>query len=288
MVKPEKSKRARSSSSAQPSRKTRANSSSSAPIGRRPLRLDDHKYTRGVVAVAAGSQRYPGAATLAVGGARRGGAGYVNFLSKSNSLIQQIIHQYPDVVPIRDLHDPRIDAVVVGPGGITLKKLPVTARVVLDGAAMKLVLDSKSNLGTVSGTRQMNQLIVLTPHEGELREIGFSKPSTKIERLSIAQKIADQLSVIVVLKGKQTIIAAPNLKIIIDSKGGPELATAGTGDVLAGLIGAFLASWRPENLKEAQNVVAAAVQLHSKAGSYAAKKYSSVVATDILESLAYC
>ncbi len=249
--------------------------------GRRPLEKEDHKYKRGVVAVAAGSERFPGAATLAVGGARRGGAGYVKFVSKSAPLIQQVINQFPDVVPIRELLNQKIDSLVVGPGGVSLRKLPAIPLVVLDGAAMKLAVQ-------VIPSKRTNQIIVLTPHEGELNLIGYVMPKNYKERALVAQKVADELNVVIVLKGSKTIIAAPNLKSIVDEIGGAELATAGSGDVLAGLIGAFLASWKPEDLSTAQKVVAAAVKLHSKAGVHAAKKYSCVVATDLLESLAHC
>ena len=249
--------------------------------GRRPLEKEDHKYKRGVVAVAAGSERFPGAATLAVGGARRGGAGYVKFVSKSAPLIQQVINQFPDVVPIRELLNQKIDSLVVGPGGVSLRKLPAIPLVVLDGAAMKLAVQ-------VIPSKRTNQIIVLTPHEGELNLIGYVMPKNYKERALVAQKVADELNVVIVLKGSKTIIAAPNLKLIVDEIGGAELATAGSGDVLAGLIGAFLASWKPEDLSTAQKVVAAAVKLHSKAGVHAAKKYSCVVATDLLESLAHC
>ena len=249
--------------------------------GRKPLEKEDYKYKRGVVAVAAGSERFPGAATLAVGGARRGGAGYVKFVSKSAPLIQQVINQFPDVVPIRELLNQKIDSLVVGPGGVSLRKLPAIPLVVLDGAAMKLAVQ-------VIPSKRTNQIIVLTPHEGELNLIGYVMPKNYKERTLVAQKVADELNVVIVLKGSKTIIAAPNLKSIVDEIGGAELATAGSGDVLAGLIGAFLASWKPEDLSTAQKVVAAAVKLHSKAGVHAAKKYSCVVATDLLESLAHC
>lgn len=248
--------------------------------GRKPVAVHDHKYLRGVVAVAAGSERFPGAASLAIGGARRGGAGYVKFLTKSTSLTQQVILSFPDVVPIKNLEGQKIDALVVGPGAVTLRKLPNLSRLVLDSSAMKLAKSNKSRL--------VNQIIVITPHEGELAMLGYQRPQNSKERTLIAQKIADELQVIVVLKGHKTIIAAPGCKAKIDSLGTSELATAGSGDVLAGLIGSFLASWRPNDFPAGQKVVAAAVNLHSKAGVLAANKYSSVVATDLLESLAYC
>ena len=218
---------------------------------------------------------------MAVGGARRGGAGYVKFVGKTESLNHLVVSQFPDVVPIKNLVNQRVDALVVGPGVVLIKKLPQVSRIVLDSTALKLALNNaKSN--------DKDKIIVVTPHEGELKLLGYPKPVSITERSKIAQQIADDLNVVVVLKGNKTVIAAPMQKLIIDHIGGPELATAGSGDVLAGLIGAFLASWRPDDLKSAQRVVAAAVNLHSRAGAVAARKYSCVVATDLLESLAYC
>ena len=233
------------------------------------------------MAVVAGSPDFPGAALLTVGGARRGGAGYVKFVGKTESLNHLVVSQFPDVVPIKNLVNQRVDALVVGPGAVSIKKLPEVSRIVLDSTALKLALNNAQSI-----TR--NQIIVVTPHEGELKILGYPKPTVHSERSKVAQQIADNLNVIVVLKGNKTVIAAPKQKLIIDRLGGPELATAGSGDVLAGVIGAFLASWRPDDLKSAQKVVADAVNLHSKAGAVAAQKYSCVVATDLLESLAYC
>ncbi|MEY3325783.1 MAG: hypothetical protein RL694_670, partial [Actinomycetota bacterium] len=250
---------------------------------------------RGVVAVVAGSARFPGAAVLTVGGARRGGAGYVKFFAKSGELSKMVLQNFPDVAPIKSLINEKIDALVVGPGAVSLRSLPNLTPVVLDGAAMSLAVNSKAKR---LGKKDQGQIIVLTPHEGELKKIGYQISqnsnerftSTQIEkaRKEVAQKIAEELQVIVVLKGNRTVIAAPGKKPIIDLIGGSELATAGSGDILAGLIGAFLASWKPENLDAAQKVVADAVKLHSKAGKHAKKSRSAVVAIDILESLAHC
>lgn len=262
---------------------------------RRALKPYDHKYSRGVVAVVAGSEAYPGAAILTVGAARRGGVGYVKFFTKSREIAKMVLQSFPDVVPIKNLSNEKIDALVVGPGAISLRTLPNLTPVVLDGAAISLGVTSKAKR---LGKKGNAQIIVLTPHEGELNKIGYQIPnkqnqkltSAQIEkaRIEIAQKIAEDLQVIVVLKGKRTVVAAPDRKPIIDALGGPELATAGSGDILAGLIGAFLASWKPVDLDAAQKVVANAVKLHSKAGKHAKKSRSAVVATDILESLAQC
>lgn len=255
---------------------------------RRPLHKSDHKYSRGVVAIIAGSKKYPGAGVLTVGGARRGGVGYVKFINKNSDATNLVLGNFPDVVPIDDLQNERVDALVVGPGATTIKSMPMKIPVVLDSGALVLARSTKA-------LRDPQQIVVVTPHEGELKSLGFSLAQDKESafalkeaRITTAQRISDELNVITVLKGHRTVIAAPHCTPIIDTLGGPELAVAGSGDILAGLIGAFLASWKPVNFQEAQNTVAAAVHLHSQAGKHAARSHSVVVATDILESLAHC
>ena len=273
---------------------------------RRPLHKSDHKYSRGVVAIIAGSKKYPGAGVLTVGGARRGGVGYVKFINKNSDATNLVLGNFPDVVPIDDLQNERVDALVVGPGATTIKSMPMKIPVVLDSGALALARSTKA-------LRDPQQIVVVTPHEGELKSLGFSLAQDKESdisahdkvssvsarnkksafalkeaRITTAQRVSDELNVISVLKGHRTVIAAPHCTPIIDTLGGPELAVAGSGDILAGLIGAFLASWKPVNFQEAQNTVAAAVHLHSQAGKHAARSHSVVVATDILESLAHC
>jgi ADP-dependent NAD(P)H-hydrate dehydratase / NAD(P)H-hydrate epimerase len=273
---------------------------------RRPLHKSDHKYSRGVVAIIAGSKKYPGAGVLTVGGARRGGVGYVKFINKNSDATNLVLGNFPDVVPIDDLQNERVDALVVGPGATTIKSMPMKIPVVLDSGALALARSTKA-------LRDSQQIVVVTPHEGELKSLGFSLAQDKESdisahdkvssvsarnkksafalkeaRITTAQRVSDELNVITVLKGHRTVIAAPHCTPIIDTLGGPELAVAGSGDILAGLIGAFLASWKPVNFQEAQNTVAAAVHLHSQAGKHAARSHSVVVATDILESLAHC
>ena len=273
---------------------------------RRPLHKSDHKYSRGVVAIIAGSKKYPGAGVLTVGGARRGGVGYVKFINKNSDATNLVLGNFPDVVPIDDLQNERVDALVVGPGATTIKSMPMKIPVVLDSGALALARSTKA-------LRDSQQIVVVTPHEGELKSLGFSLAQDKESdisahdkvssvsarnkksafalkeaRITTAQRVSDELNVITVLKGHRTVIAAPHCTPIIDTLGGPELAVAGSGDILAGLIGAFLASWKPVNFQEAQKTVAAAVHLHSQAGKHAARSHSVVVATDILESLAHC
>ena len=224
------------------------------------LPIDANKYTRGVVGVSAGSEKFPGAAILCLGGARRGGAGYVKYLSEFKSITKIVTSTYPDVVSVLDWHDEKLDALVVGPGSPRISNIPRDISLVLDSAAIAFV-DVKRN-----------PITVLTPHEGELKYLGYSLGS----RYETAQRISDELG---------AIVAAPRLPQRIDEIGGTELATAGSGDILAGIIGSMLASWKPTGIAQAQEVVFKAVQMHSMAGKIARRSHNPVVAPDILQAL---
>lgn len=243
---------------------------------RRKLNKTDNKYSRGVVAVAAGSNKFPGAAILTVGGARRGNAGYVKFLTSSSRLTDLVIAKFPDCVPITSLKNERVDVLVAGSGGSKVNTIPRDIPVVLDGEMIKFVKSKDF--------KKRSAYSVITPHEGELRFLDkkYSKQIKKLARREIAEDIANKYGVIVVLKGNQTIIAGPG-KSKVDSIGGAELATAGSGDVLAGLIGSILAS----NSADPFELVCNAVELHSRAGRYAAAKFKSVSALEIMDSLAF-
>lgn len=237
---------------------------------------DANKYSHGTVAVMAGSSKYPGAAVLCVGGARRGGAGYIKYLTRESEPTQLVLSAYPDVVPISSAKEFAGDSWVIGSGAPKLPArfiFPESRFLVLDGDAMALAKNSDT------------AFTIITPHEGEAKKLGFEIKSVK-DRPRVALEMAKKLHVIVVLKGANTLIAAPDGTVITNKNGGPELATAGTGDILAGLIGAALASNMPTNLKETTKVVAAAVEVHSKAGRIALAKSPSVNATDVLEALA--
>lgn len=229
---------------------------------------DAHKYTRGIVGVAAGSNEYPGAAVLACGGARRGGAGYVKYLAQADLPTAAVLARFPDVVPITCL-DSIVDTWVIGSGQPHIESIPDSTPTVLDSSAMKFALIPRK------------MLTIITPHEGEVEILGYKMGN----RSFTAQTLANELGVIVVLKGSGTIIAAPHLEPFIDLGGGSELATAGSGDILAGIIGSMLASWRPTTLYEAHEVVFKAVKFHSEAGRIARLSNNPVVATDILDAL---
>lgn len=246
------------------------------PSLRKDLQNSDHKYSRGVVCVAAGSTEYPGAAILTVGGARQGGAGYVTFLTRDEALENLVISRFPDVVPIQNLNIQRCDCFVTGPGGAKPDELPSLVPVVLDSASLELVKQKRRGI------------TVITPHIGELKYLGeTSVPNQDEDRRRVAERLSRQYNVTVVLKGRHTVIASPSSDTRVDLIGGPELATAGTGDILAGLIGSMLAHAKPTSSDDAHSVICRAVELHSRAGRFAAEKFTVVTALEILDSLRY-
>ena len=233
-----------------------------------------HKYSHGTVAVIAGSNEYPGAAVLNVGGARRGGAGYIQYLDLNELPTDLVLQAYPDVIK-RGLKNLEADAWVIGSGAPELPRrftMPRSTYLVLDAASILLVRDTRS------------VFTVITPHEGEFKALGYSVTSAE-DRVMLAKQAAQDLNVYVLLKGPRTVIASPTGAVIEDDSGGPELATAGTGDVLAGFLASMLASWKPSSENEMLAVLEKAVRAHGLAGKRAQKKYRPMTALDLLNEL---
>ena len=241
------------------------------------LPSDAHKYSHGTVCIVAGSRAYSGAAVLCVGGARRGGSGYINYLALDRLPAFMVLRAYPDVVLRKKVANIAVEAWVIGSGSPQLPRnfqIPASAYVVLDSVAMSFVSDIHA------------QWKVITPHLGEARTLGFTIDSDLASRKIGALEIAKKLNTFVVLKGEETVIASADGELIVEDSGGPELSTAGTGDILAGLLGSMLASWKPENESAVLDVLHKTVRMHAAAGKLAAKKYAPVTATDVLEQLA--
>ena len=229
-----------------------------------------NKYRKGVVLVIAGTEQYPGAAVLTVGGARRGGAGFVKYFFKYVTPRDLVLQKFPDVVPVTKAKEAKADAIVMGPGNAFHRQIPNDCPLILDAGAIKKV------------SRFENKIKIITPHTGEAAQLGF----TVISKEKSAKEIAQKLNSICVLKGRNTVVATPDGKTFTDKLGGDELATAGTGDVLAGLIGSMIAAAKPESVDAAFKVVCAAVTRHSKAGKVAKRKTKFVTAVEVLSALA--
>jgi len=215
----------------------------------RPAAESD-KYRRGVVGIVAGSDTYTGAAVLSAGGAVRAGAGMVRFASSAEP-VRLVRARWPEVVTtILDTTSEvsldgigRVQAWVVGPGMGTGPEAHAVARAVL--AADVPVLVDADGLSIVAADRALLRRkapTLITPHAGELsRLLGVPRERIEARRLEHVRRAADELGVTVLLKGSTTLIAETGRPVRAITTGTPWLATGGTGDVLSGIAGAFLA-----------------------------------------------
>lgn len=260
-----------------------------------PLDPSTHKYRRGVVEVVAGSATFPGAAVLAVGGARRAGAGLIGFTSGeprtglADPVAALVVSHYPDVVLGGDR---RPDARCVGPGlgegagatEVVLAALADPAPLVLDASGLR-VLERAEGRAALAARAEQGWVTVLTPHAGEARRLGLELSGGW---LTAARRAADELGVVVVLKGPATVIAAPGGPAYVDVFGTAALATAGTGDILAGLLAGGLAARAVGGQLDAVEVAhlcAQAVGRHGLAGRLAAEQGGHPTAADVLAAL---
>ncbi|MAZ00086.1 MAG: NAD(P)H-hydrate dehydratase [Micavibrio sp.] len=192
-----------------------------------------HKYDHGH-ALIYGAPALTGATNLAASACARVGTGLVTVLSpqETKGIYRCVMPPHILVRDQGDENDPRITAKLYGPGGIT--KTPdysdQTTPHILDADALQ-------NLPS-----KLSPNFVLTPHQGE-----FDKafPDAKGSRIEQAQHMAEKLNCHIVLKGAETIITAPNGKVVTNTHAAPWLATAGSGDVLAGLITGLAAQNMP-------------------------------------------
>lgn len=247
----------------------------------------DHKYSRGVVEIIAGSAQYPGAALLAVDGARSAGAGMVRYLERPGIDTTALVTAFPDVV-ISGEPDARIRARVIGPGfdgsdeqrGLLVAACASDAPLVIDAGALTLLAGDAKLRDLVVARAAAGSITVLTPHDGEF---GRFQPIGH-DRRSAALSLAVALNAIVVLKGAGTVIADHQGQVFIDAEGTSALATAGSGDVLAGLMGGLLAAGSASN-ESAAALVATAVFIHGRAGRIAGDALGTVTAADIADCL---
>jgi ADP-dependent NAD(P)H-hydrate dehydratase / NAD(P)H-hydrate epimerase len=241
-------------------------------------RVDGHKYARGQAVVVSGGVSSTGAARLAARGALRAGAGLVTIASPREALAVNAAASLAVMVRPVDgadeltsfLDDPRRNVVLLGPGGgvgqpmrdLVLAALKGERAVVLDADALTSFADELQALCAAIRTR--GKATLMTPHEGEFsrlfKTLGDEAPS-KLER---ARWAAQTTGAVVLLKGPDTVVAAPDGRAAIADNAPPWLATAGSGDVLAGIAAGCLAQGMP-----GFEAAAAAVWLHGEAGSAA-------------------
>jgi hydroxyethylthiazole kinase-like uncharacterized protein yjeF len=254
---------------------------------------ESDKYRRGVLDVRAGSDRYRGAAVLCVGGALRTGVGMVRY-GGAEGVVQQVLARWPEAVA--SVHDPqsstdlapgRVAAVVIGPGRGTLPANADELRAVLDSDVPVLIDADGLTMLSGSGGRPFADLVrerdaqsVLTPHAGELaRMLGVEREAVEARRTEHVARAAEHFGCTVLLKGSTTVIAQPGVPLVANPTGTPLLATAGTGDVLSGAIGALLAAGLPS-----YEAAMCGAYLHGRA-AHLARDGAPISASDLLDAL---
>jgi hydroxyethylthiazole kinase-like uncharacterized protein yjeF len=189
----------------------------------------EHKYTRGVVGVRAGSETYPGAAVLCTSGAVSGLAGMVRYAGSAADAVRA---RHPEIVA----NDGRVQAWVVGSGGDADAEQAL-ADALADGVPTVVDADALAHV------RRGPAGLVLTPHAGELaRMLEVSREEVEADQLAFARRAAEEYDAVVLLKGRHTLVAQPDGRVRVTTSGVPWLAVAGAGDVLAGVIGSLLAA----------------------------------------------
>lgn len=253
--------------------------------------LDNHKYSRGHALIASGSLASTGAARLAARGALRAGAGLVTVATPREALAVNaaaltavMVRATDTVIEFAELlTDKRYNACVIGPGcgiGARTRDLALTAigagrGVVLDADALTSFADTPRTLfDAVAAAGQAR--VVLTPHEGEFARL-FGEVDRDASKLERARQAAAMSGAVVLLKGADTVIAAPDGRATISANAPPWLATAGSGDVLAGVIGAMLAQGAA-----AFEAACIAAWMHGEAGAEAGP---GLISEDLPETL---
>ena len=275
------------------------------PVGMRlPARpADGHKGSFGTVCVVAGSHAYSGAAYLAGMGAARGGAGLVRLCVPASlhpAMVARCVEVMPQALPddgrgvlgpaaaeaLVSSHLVGARALVVGPGlgrdpatGIALARLlaALPCPAVVDADALNLAA------GAGLAWPASGPPVVLTPHPAEMgRLAGIGTGAVQAGRSGVARRYAAEHGAVVVLKGRHTVVAAPDGREHVDGHAVVALATGGTGDVLAGLCGALIAGGL-----DAFEAAVAAVTVHAEAGAAveAERGRAGALATDLLEAL---
>ena len=257
---------------------------------------DGHKYARGHLLVVSGPMPMIGAARLSARGGLRVGAGLVTVASPPDALpvhagqLTAIMLKPFEAVEglVEVLSDGRKNAVVLGPGlghgagapalvGAVLKPGDGTRAAVLDADALTLFAGRADALGAL--VRAAHGPVVVTPHDGEFAKLFDGSgdvlgASTKVER---ARAGARRLGAVLVLKGPDTVVASPDGRAAIAGEDAPWLATAGSGDVLSGMVGGLLAQRMP-----AFEAACAAVWLHAAAANHVGP---GLISEDLPEAL---
>lgn len=234
-------------------------------------RHDDDKYRRGVLGLRVGSPEYAGASVLAASAAVHAGAGMVRAVG-DEAVTTAVRADNPEVV----LAEGRVQAWVVGPGMDPSLARDAVPDVLAQGVPTVLDAGALTALDGLTGGSAL-----LTPHAGELAQmLGRTRDEVEAERLASVRTAVDRYSATVLLKGSTTLVAAPDGRVRANATGTPWLATAGSGDVLAGLAGALLATGL-----DPFDAGSVAAHVHGMAAQVAARDSGAPSATDVLAAV---
>jgi ADP-dependent NAD(P)H-hydrate dehydratase / NAD(P)H-hydrate epimerase len=250
-----------------------------AEVPRRSPR--DNKYTAGHVLVVGGSRGMTGAPALAARAALRADAGYVTIAAPAESLpVLETLVLEAVKRPLAEVFEAAVKAkaFAVGPGLGREPEAKELVRRLLTEVELPAVVDADALFELEPGEWPAPR--VLTPHEGELaRLLGRESKEIAAHRMASVQEAAERFDCVVVLKGDDSLVAAPGRGVLVSALGLPSLSTAGTGDVLTGITAAFLAKGM-----EPQRAAAVACVAQQLASREAAQRYG-LVASDLVEAL---
>ncbi|MEU3396267.1 NAD(P)H-hydrate dehydratase [Streptomyces filamentosus] len=243
---------------------------------------ESDKYRRGVLGVVAGSERYPGAAVLAVAGALRGGAGAVRYTGPAR---EAVIAAHPETLvhPGPPEKAGRVQAWAVGPGLGDGPGARVAVTEVLAADVPVLVDADGLRHVTPEAVRGRSAPTLLTPHAGEAAALlGTAREDVEARRLAAVRELAGRYGATVLLKGSTTLVCGPGGTgpVRVNPTGTPWLATAGSGDVLSGLAGSLLAAGL-----DPLDAASCAAYLHGLAARRAAAGSGPITATEVADAL---
>ena len=250
----------------------------------------DHKYSRGVVGVRTGSDLFPGAAVLGVEAAWRTGIGMVRYLGPAGAAAA-VLQRRPETVTVAGA----VQAWLIGSG------TDAASRTDEETAALRDVLSGEQPVVVDAGALDLapaaSAPLVVTPHDREHARLRaalgldvFDAADDRADRAAAAAETAAALGGVVLLKGAETLVAAPDGRLVRVRAGTPWLATAGTGDVLGGVLGALVAGAVAADGPAGADLVGAAASaawLHGQAGVRAARDVGGgpITALDVAEAL---
>nr|WP_218859868.1 NAD(P)H-hydrate dehydratase [Petropleomorpha daqingensis] len=243
----------------------------------RPPSSDDDKYSQGVIGIVAGSATYPGAGVLCTGAALRTRPGLVRYAGTAADGVRAA---WPEAIVTegRPSDAGRVQAWVAGPGmgtdddarSVLSEVLATDLPVLVDADGLTMAAEQPDLI------RRRSAPTVLTPHDREFARFGSDVGE---DRIGAARRLAADLGAVVLLKGDATVVADPDGAAFVNATGTPWLATAGTGDVLSGIIGALLATDLP-----AAEAAAAGAHLHGRTGQLAAER-GPLISGDLVRRL---